>query len=219
MPKRYGMVIDLDICAGCHSCTIACKSENGIAPNAQDVPGTTGFSRGNPRWNWVFTIGPDGNWPNLQMHYLPVLCNHCDEPACADVCPVGATQKQANGIVTVDANKCIGCRYCQVACPYGVRVFVTTNTAEYFPGKGLTPYEKAVYPAHVPGTVEKCNFCHERLLQGKEPACVKTCPAKALTFGDLDDVNSAIHKVVTANGAKGLKPEAGTQPNVLYYGG
>jgi molybdopterin-containing oxidoreductase family iron-sulfur binding subunit len=119
--------------------------------------------------------------------------------------------------VSIDATKCIGCRYCQVACPYNARTFVATNTAEYFPGKGLTPYEKVAYAKHVPGTVEKCNFCADRVAQGKDPACVKTCPAKALVFGDLDDPNSEVHKIVAAHNAQPLKPEAGTDPNVLYY--
>ena len=88
-----------------------------------------------------------GVYPNAKITFTPLLCNQCDDPACANVCPVGATQKQANGIVTVDADKCIGCRYCMVACPYNARHFVTSNATEYFPGKGLTPYEKAVYPA------------------------------------------------------------------------
>jgi dimethyl sulfoxide reductase iron-sulfur subunit len=200
---RYGMAINLKRCIGCQACTIACKQENGTGPGVF--------------WRKVIT-SEAGTYPNAKLTFLPLLCNQCSDPACANVCPVGATQKQANGIVTIDADKCIGCRYCQVACPYGARTFVTSNTTEYFPGKGLTAYEKAVYPAHQPGTVEKCSFCQARLAQGKDPACVKTCPAKALTFGDLDDPNSEVSKVVLANNAKPLKPEAGTEPNVLYFG-
>jgi molybdopterin-containing oxidoreductase family iron-sulfur binding subunit len=201
---RYGMAINLKRCIGCQACTIACKQEHGTGPGVF--------------WRKVIT-SETGTYPNAKLTFLPLLCNQCSEPACADVCPVNATKKQSDGVVTIDDTKCIGCRYCQVACPYGARVFVTSNTKEYFPGKGLTAYEKAVYPAHVPGTVEKCNFCQERLLQGREPACVKTCPAKALTFGDLDDPNSEVARLVVANGAQPLKPEAGTKPNVFYFGG
>jgi molybdopterin-containing oxidoreductase family iron-sulfur binding subunit len=118
----------------------------------------------------------------------------------------------------VDAAKCIGCRYCQVACPYDARSFITTNTAEYFPGKGLTAYEKAMYPAHQVGTVEKCNFCASRLAEGKQPACVQTCPAQARIFGDLDDPKSDVAKLVASHNAQVLKPEAGTNPKVFYIG-
>jgi molybdopterin-containing oxidoreductase family iron-sulfur binding subunit len=132
------------------------------------------------------------------------------------VCPVRATVKQANGLVTIDADKCIGCRYCQNACPYGARYFVSSAAKGYYPGKGLTPYEKAAYTKQQTGTVGKCTFCSERLAKGEEPACVQTCPAKAMTFGDLDDPNSAVSTMLSARHAQPLKPEAGTRPNVFY---
>jgi Fe-S-cluster-containing dehydrogenase component len=200
---RYGMVIDQHRCIGCDACTVACKQQNGTGPGVF--------------WRKVIKTEV-GSYPNARFEFLPLLCNHCDNPACADVCPVGATAKQSDGIVTVDADKCIGCRYCQVACPYDVRTFVTSNTREYYPGKGLTPYEKVAYPLHQTGTVEKCNFCKDRVADGKLPACVQTCPAKALTFGDLDDPTSEVSTLILTRKAEPLKPEAGTKPNVYYFG-
>ncbi len=198
---RYGMVINLKRCIGCDACTVACKQQNGTGPGIF----------------WRKVIKSEvGTYPTARYSFLPLLCNQCQDPACANVCPVGATQKQANGIVTVDADKCIGCRYCMVACPYDVRQFVFDADTEYFPGKGLTPYEKLKYPEHQAGTVGKCNFCEPRLAQGLEPACVLTCPVEAMTFGDMDDPNSEISKLIAERGPKPLKPEAGTDPSVLY---
>ena len=201
---RYGMVINQQRCIGCDACTVACKQQNGTGPGIF--------------WRKVVK-NVVGKYPNAYYSFLPVLCNQCDDPACADVCPVGATAKQANGIVTIDSNKCIGCRYCQVACPYDARAFITSNTNGYFPGKGLNQYEKVMYPQHQTGTVEKCNFCADRLAQGEEPACVHTCPVQAMTFGDLDDPNSAVSKLIAQRNPQPLKPEAGTSPKVFYIAG
>jgi dimethyl sulfoxide reductase iron-sulfur subunit len=201
---KYGMVIDLRRCIGCNACTIACKQQYG-----------------NPPGIFYSHVGitETGIYPNARQTPLPVLCNHCTDAPCVDVCPTGATVKQANGIVTIDANKCIGCRYCMVACPYNVRQFIGSAPQGFFPDKGgLTAYETVAYATHQVGTVEKCNFCAPRVAAGQLPACVLTCVGQARFFGDLDDPNSQVSLLIMEHNAKPLNPEAGTQPNVFYIG-
>jgi tetrathionate reductase subunit B len=178
-PKRYAMVIDTRRCIGCQACSVACKTEN-------DVP--LGETR-----NWVEYI-EKGEFPNVRRSFLPRLCNHCEEPACVSVCPTGATYKRKeDGIVVVDSNVCIGCKYCLHACPYGAR-FINPRT----------------------GAADKCDFCLHRVQNGLVPACVNTCQGRARIFGDLNDPESEVSKILSTNATSVLRPEMGTKPMVFY---
>lgn len=202
---RLGMVIDTSRCIGCHTCAIACKHENNLP-------------RGN-WWNRILTDGgsqmdtPAGDWPNNSMSYLPVNCQHCENPACTKACPVGATYKDPEtGIVHQDYDKCIGCRMCIAACPYtGVRSF-NWEEPEYaidFPVGGAVP-------AHQKHTVEKCILCVHRVDKGLEPACIAVCPERARHFGDFDDPESEVSKLIRERECKQLLTSEGTNPFVYY---
>ena len=212
---RYGMVINLIKCIACYGCTVRCIEEHFLPPDML--------------WNRVL-ISETGVSPDAIKHIYPVLCNHCKEPACVDVCPTGATQqREEDGIVWVDSNKCIGCRYCLIACPYQVRTFYA-DEKEWFPGQGFTEWEEMrekIYPLQT-GTVYKCNFCKERIDEAvakglkpgvdweATPACVNTCPTKARYFGDLDDAESEVSRLISGRRAVQLHPEFGTDPSVYY---
>lgn len=197
---RYGMVIDLERCIGCNACTIVCKQKNATPP------GTF--------WTKVTTT-EEGEYPKAYRKHLPTLCNHCENALCAKVCPTGATHKRDDGIVAVDADKCIGCRMCMAACPYNVRYFNFGGNNTYFPELGeQVPYEKARSDEFVVGTVSKCNFCADRIDEGNcLTACAQVCPTHARIFGDLD--SSEMQSLVDS-GATVLHPEKGTKPSVYY---
>jgi len=197
---RYGMVIDLGRCVGCQACSLGCKAVNGTPPGVW--------------WCKVF-LGEIGKFPTSRRIMMPLQCMHCQDAPCLDVCPTGATYKRADGIVAVDYDKCMGCRYCETACPYGARTFleaVKPYSAEF----GFTPFEQLVYPKHQAGVEEKCNFCMERLAKGEQPKCVETCIAYARTFGDLDDPTSEISRIIVARKGHQLLPELGTNPSIYY---
>jgi len=195
------MVIDLKRCVGCQACTIACKVEN-------FTPLGVFLAR-------VLTK-EYGEYPSVRREFWPVLCNNCADPACVKVCPTGATLQREDGIVTIDAQKCIGCRYCMMACPYRVRFFLARKES-YF-STGPTPYESfgEEHKDYQTGTTVKCDFCLDRVDKGLEPACVRVCPAKARYFGDLNDPESEVSRLITLRGGFQLLPEKGTDPSIYY---
>ncbi len=212
---RYGMVIDLKKCVSCYACMIACKQEHFLPPGVF--------------WNRLL-VTETGEYPRVRKVTYPVLCNHCKEAVCVDVCPTGASARRLDGIVTIDAKTCVGCQYCVLACPYQQRTYYGDDRKEYFPGQGKTEMEvigQKIYPLE-PGTVVKCNFCKERVDGGVErglkpgkdreatPACVITCMVKARHFGDLDDPESNVSILVRERNGRPLRPELGTEPSVYY---
>jgi molybdopterin-containing oxidoreductase family iron-sulfur binding subunit len=196
---RYGMVIDLKKCVGCMACTIACKTAN--------------YTRPGIFWN-VVKDQEFGRYPSVSRIFLPILCMHCENAPCVEICPTGASYRRDDGIVMIDYDKCVGCKSCIESCPYGARYFNEDPTG-YF-GLQLTANEKIGYEQHKIGVVEKCTFCADRLKQGKEPACVQTCVGKARYFGDLDDPYSEVSKLKRGKHGVQLKREFGTNPSVYY---
>lgn len=180
-PKRYAMVIDLNRCIGCDTCAVACKMEN-------DVP--LGV------WRIWVNQKEMGTYPHVRRAYLPVLCNHCENPICVYPCPVKATyRRKEDGIVVVDPHLCVGCKICIVACPYQMRY--------------LDPIKRVA---------QKCNFCVHRVEAGLRPACVVACPTRAMVFGDLNDKNGPFVRLLAERPAQRLKMSYGTYPQVYYIG-
>jgi len=172
--KQLGFVIDLNKCVGCQACEIACKQENGVAAGI--------------RWRQVRTVNRE-HYPTAPIYHFSLACNHCAEPACRQVCPVGAyTKRPADGIVRHNRDKCIGCRYCTWACPYGA-------------------------PQYNPATrkAEKCELCFQRIDAGLEPACVQACPTGVLQLADL----SAAAELPPAETVPGL-PASATRPSLRF---
>lgn len=205
---RWGMVIDLNACVGCGDCTLACRANN-------DVPEEIS-------WNRVVEVDKQAS----RTVYATIPCMHCEHAPCVEACPVGATYHRADGIVMMDYERCIGCRYCQMACPYGSRsfnwqTFSGENTA--VPAYGTPEIERRPR-----GVVEKCSFCYQRIDRGLElgltpgvdreatPACVNACPAGARFFGDLNDPESTVSQKLAAHTAFRLYEDKGTEPRVYY---
>ena len=180
--KKITFVIDLDRCIGCRACQISCKQENGVA---------LGACR-----NEVKQIGPIGTYPDIQMYFLPAMCQHCENPACAEVCPTGACYKDpSDGVVRIDRDVCIGCRTCEGACPYKVNTF----NAEL-------------------RVMDKCNICEQLRKAGETPACVKNCAGRALHVGDINDPDSEVSKLLKNAGKENVYTlrDFGNKPGVRY---
>ena len=203
---HYGMVIDTKRCVGCNACTVACKMANNVP---QDIFWTRALTDGGEMMDT-----PAGEFPDVSLRYITVSCQHCENPACAKVCPVGATYKDPEtGVVRQDYDKCIGCRMCMSACPYtGVRSF-NWEEPRYPMDFALGDADAPKHQKHV---VEKCIFCYQRLARGETPACMDLCPARARHFGDLDDPDSEASKLLKERSYEQLLPSEGTKPSVYY---
>lgn len=158
---RNALVVDLERCIGCFGCEISCKMENNVALGEY--------------WNKVVVEGPYGTFPDIEEYWLPTMCQQCEDAPCVHVCPTGASYRDENNVVLIDKSVCIGCRYCMMACPYGVRNWNKEQQV-----------------------VEKCTLCQHLTQQGKEPACVHNCPGEARFYGDLDDPNSDASQALAA---------------------
>ena len=219
---RWGMVIDLAKCVGCHACTLGCVAENKLPPGVVYRP---------------VLEEEIGTYPEVRRRFLPRPCMQCQKPPCVKVCPVKATYKNTQGVTVVNYDRCIGCRYCLVACPYAARTsdfgeWYTNDTPEK-PGKVLgrktaangyetnpaTEYGKP-WPKRGKGSpignARKCHFCLHRVAVGMLPNCVTTCIGRATIFGDRTDSKSLIYEMLGSPRIKRLKEELGTQPAVYY---
>jgi Fe-S-cluster-containing dehydrogenase component len=210
--KRWAMVVDLSGCAkkeDCRDCIDACHRVHNV-PHFDNVKDEV---------KWIWTSPIEEVFPE-QKELMPgtgllrgpaiVLCNHCEKPPCVSVCPTKATFRRPDGIVMMDYHRCIGCRYCMAACPYGARSF---NWRDPRPGiRAIDPN----YPTRTRGVVEKCNFCDERLAKGLQPACVEGCRERKLVFGDMSDPGSDIRKMMQGRLVLRRKPGLGTRPSVYY---
>jgi molybdopterin-containing oxidoreductase family iron-sulfur binding subunit len=215
------MVIDLDRCTACQACVVACKHENNIPLSSPTI------ANAGRLMNWIQMVDVEMPGPTSET-VVPVMCHHCDRPPCVDVCPTSATYLSPEGLVGQVYPRCIGCRYCTNACPYVVKTF--NWTAPEWP-EPMTAMMNPDVSVREMGVVEKCTFCHHRLIRAREraraeqrdlapedyvPACVQTCPAEAMVFGDLDDPNSEVATLVESPRAFRWMEDLGTRPKVVY---
>ena len=207
---KWAMAVDTVKCAkqeNCTKCIAACHQVHNV-PSMPD-------HRHEVRW--IAREPFDHAFPEQEDAYSPlrtlpvmVLCNHCDNPPCVRVCPTQATFKREDGIVAMDWHRCIGCRYCMAACPYGSRSF------NWFDPRPYLNNPNPDFPTRTKGVVEKCTFCSERIGTGRQPACVEACPEKALVFGNVADPNSPIRQLVASRTHVRRRPALGTGPEVYY---
>ncbi len=196
---RWGMLIDTTQCeSGCDACVSACNKENGLP--ARTLPTDS-------QWIRKLELQQEDTGRKISM---PMMCQHCAEPPCVEVCPTGASFKRADGIVLVDKHRCIGCRYCMMACPYKARSFVHEPVTDH---SGATPRGQ--------GTVESCTMCVHRVDRGVAPACVEACAREghqAILFGNLNDPKSAISKRIHSVVSVKLRADLNLDPGVSFVG-
>jgi len=196
---HHVMLIDVERCGGCRTCTVACKMANATPPAIS--------------WCRVQTR-EGGKYPVPELSHIPRQCMQCAEPPCVPVCPAGAGHRRPDGVVALDAAKCSGARACIGACPYGMRR--VSEIRPYHPESGFTAFEEAAYRERHPGVPEKCDFCVARVAQGEQPVCVAACPSHARLFGDLDDAGGEVAATLARRRSYRLLPERNTRPSVYY---
>ncbi len=213
---EFGYAVNLSLCIGCRECADACHKENNHDRSTNNsyirvfemTQGSMDFENGDA--SYEHTVPQPGKF------YLPVQCQQCEDAPCVKVCPVQATWKESDGIVVVDYNWCIGCRYCEAACPYHARRFNWTKPE--VPADEINPDQAYLSNRIRPqGVVEKCTFCLHRTRKGKAPACLEACPTGARVFGNLLDPNSDIRWVLANKRVFVLKEELGTRPRFFYF--
>lgn len=203
--NQWGMVIDINKCdADCTACIDACHKENNVRS----------FKEPELDIQWIRQIKfKQRGVEDAEERSLPAMCFHCEHPPCAHVCPTAATFKRKDGIVLIDKHRCIGCRYCMIACPYKARSFVSKHVGHE---KGDNPD----VPIRSHGVVEKCTFCVHRIDKGLKPACVDECAKHggAMVFGNFNDKDSEVSKLVRTSKATQLRSDLGTNPRIFYIG-
>jgi Fe-S-cluster-containing dehydrogenase component len=213
---KFGYALNLSICVGCRRCSEACHKENNHdRPSGNSyirvfemANGSNGFE--NATVNYTHAV------PAKDKYYMPVQCQQCDRPPCVNVCPVDATWKESDGIVVIDYNWCIGCRYCEAACPYHARRFNWTKPQ--VPAEEITPVQAYLSNRIRPqGVMEKCTYCLHRTRHGRLPACLESCPTGARVFGNLLDPESEIRWILSHKRVFVLKEELGTKPSFFYF--